>query len=562
MISKDKRLFLYQNRVILALLLLTLVGLLLRLGILGSKPAWMDEVATTVFSLGNRTQSIPRNQIIDLETFLTPLRPDFSKTIAEGFSNVINNLFAEDNHPPLYFLIAHLWMRLFPSEDGVALLSSARSLPAIFGALSIPLSYGLGKAVFRSQAAALLTATVMTTSPYCIYLSQEVRHYSLAICFVILSLSCMMITAQYLRQKKTIPLETATLWVIANIFGMATHYFFSLAMAIEAIVLLILFWQQQRSSKKLAHWRRLYIVAGLSLCGLLIWTPLWLDFLGSRQTTNVKMDNPLSLLYWINPLAQSLFTWISSVLLLPIEAPQLVICILSGVFMLTVLIWIIPRLIRGYHYQLQQAESESGSTVLIYYALAAVGLFLTISYGLGMDITRGGRYGFVYVPSLITLVGGSLGGLWQLNQRKAVYAFLLIGLLSALTVVADLGYRKFYHPDRLIPVVQANSHHPAVLAMDTPIERKPTVVGIELLSIGWEIARHFPAQTWTAPPQFLLFQDFAKPSFYDLVLQHPRPFDLWLFNRAPDLAALGCPSVGPLKLTKVGSYNYQHYLCQ
>jgi uncharacterized membrane protein len=375
-------------------------------------------------------------------------------------------------------------------------------------------------------------------------------------------LSCLIIATQNLQLKKAISPRIVVLWVMANILGMATHYFFSLTLAIEAIVLLILFLQQRRSRRGLAHWRRLYIVAGLSLCGLLIWIPLWLGFLGSRQATNVKMDNPLSLLYWINPLAQSLFTWITSVLLLPVEAPQLVIGILSGVFMLTVLIWAIPRLIRGYNYQLQQAESRNGSTVLIYYALAAVGLFFTISYSLGMDITRGGRYGFVYVPSLLALVGGSLGGLWQLNQRRAVYAFLLIGMLGALTVVTDLGYRKFYHPDRLVPVIQANSHHPAVLAMDTPIESKPTAVGIELLSIGWEIARHFPAQTWTAPPQFLLFQDFAKPSFYDLVLQHPRPFDLWLFNRAPDLAALECPSVGPLKLTKVGSYNYQHYLCQ
>lgn len=556
------KIFLHRHRIVLLILLLTLVGLLLRVGIPGSKSPWMDEVATLVFSLGNRTQSIPRNQIIDIETFLMPLKPNFSKTILEGFSSVVNNLFVEDNHPPLYFLISHLWMRLFPSENGFASVIAARSLPALFGAIAIPLSYGLGKAAFRSQPAALLTAAVMTTSPYCVYLSQEVRHYSLAICFVILSLTYLIIAAQSLQQQKAIPSVIAVLWGLTNILGMATHYFFILTLAVEAIVLLILFWQQRRTSRRWTHWRRLYVVAGLSLCGILIWIPLWLGFLGSRQATNVKMDNPLSMLYWINPLAQSLVTWITSVLLFPVEAPQLVICILSGVLMLTVLIWAIPRLIRGYKYQSQQAESRIGSTVLRYYILTAVGLFFAICYGLGMDITRGGRYGFVYVPGIITVIGGSLGGLWQLKRRKAVYAFLLVGLLSALTVVTDLGYRKFYHPDRLIPVIQANSRYPAVLAMDTPIEDKPTVVGIELLSIGWEIARHYPANTWVVSPQFMLFEDFAKPSFYDLVLQYPRPFDLWLFNRAPDLAALECTPVGSLELTKVGSYNYQHYLCQ
>lgn len=553
--------FLYRHRIVLLILLLTLVGLLLRVGIPGSKPPWMDEVATSVFSLGNRTQSIPRNQIIDLETFLMPLKPDFSKTIPEGFSSVVNNLFAEDNHPPLYFLLSHLWMRLFPSENGVVSVIAARSLPALFGAIAIPLSYGLGKAVFRSQPPALLTAAVMATSPYCVYLSQEVRHYSLAICFVILSLTCLIIAAQHLQQQKPIPSVIAVLWVATNILGMATHYFFSLALAIEGIVVLILFWQQRRSSRR-THWWRLYAVAGLSLCGLLLWIPLWLGFLGSRQATNVRMDNPLSLLYWINPLAQSLVTWITSIVLFPVEAPQVIICILSGLLMLIFLIWAIPRLLRGYKYQSRQPESRIGATVLMYYILTAVGLFFAICYGLGMDITRGGRYGFVYVPGIITVVGGSLGGLWQSKQRKAMYAFLLVGLLSALTVVTDLGYRKFYHPDRLIPVIQANSRYPAVLAMDTPIEDKPTAVGIELLSIGWEIARHFPANTWDVSPRFMLFEDFAKPSFYDLVLQYPRPFDLWLFNRSPDLAAQECSPVGSLKLTKVGSYNYQHYLCQ
>jgi len=49
---------------------------------------------------------------------------------------------------PVYFVLTHLWMKLFPTEGGLVTLWAARSLSAILGAASIPAIFGMGWLVF------------------------------------------------------------------------------------------------------------------------------------------------------------------------------------------------------------------------------------------------------------------------------------------------------------------------------------------------------------------------------------------------------------------------------
>ncbi|MFN6272700.1 MAG: hypothetical protein ACK4ZI_07565, partial [Microcystis sp.] len=48
--------------------LVIILGLVIRLTQLTSKPPWTDEFATMVFSIGNNYQIVPLNQIISLAT--------------------------------------------------------------------------------------------------------------------------------------------------------------------------------------------------------------------------------------------------------------------------------------------------------------------------------------------------------------------------------------------------------------------------------------------------------------------------------------------------------------
>lgn len=155
---------------LLLLLLWIAIGIGLRLTNLEAKSPWTDEFSTMVFSLGNTFQPVPLDQAIALDVLLQPLQPNPEK----GVGAVVQHLLTESNHPPLYFVLAHWWMQLFPtpltpSDNGgmEAYVSvwAARSLPALLGAASIPAVYGLSRLAFRSQLVSQLAAAMMAVSP-------------------------------------------------------------------------------------------------------------------------------------------------------------------------------------------------------------------------------------------------------------------------------------------------------------------------------------------------------------------------------------------------------------
>lgn len=120
------------------------IGGILRFTNLTAKPPWTDEFATMVFSLGNDFRSVPLNQVISLDTLLQPLRVNGDA----GIGDVVSLLLQEDNHPPLYFVLVHLWVKLFPNLGEYVDVWVMRSLPAFLGVLSIPGVYFWVKLLF------------------------------------------------------------------------------------------------------------------------------------------------------------------------------------------------------------------------------------------------------------------------------------------------------------------------------------------------------------------------------------------------------------------------------
>ena len=160
------------------------LGTILRFTLLTSKPPWTDEFASLVFSLGNSYDLVPLDQVITIEQLLKPLQINPEANITDVVSLLVN----EDNHPPIYFVLANLWYKLFPNHGGYVSLWVGRSLPALCGVLSIPAIYYLARIAFCSRYVAYLAAWLMTVSPYGIYLAQEARHYTLGILWVIASI--------------------------------------------------------------------------------------------------------------------------------------------------------------------------------------------------------------------------------------------------------------------------------------------------------------------------------------------------------------------------------------
>ncbi len=567
------------------------LALTLRLAFLVSKPLWMDEAATTLFTLGNSSYSVPLNQVMSLDQLLTPLQPRSEATVGSA----IRYLMQEDNHPPAYFAIAHLWMDLFPAEQGVASPWAARALPALFGALSIPAVYLAGWLGFRSALAGNISAALMAVSPFGIAMAQEARHYGMATLMVALGLACFAWGAWSLYEPPAgepapapISLAFGLLWVGCSALAFATHYFTALALLAQAVVLAVLAWQQgRRRPQRLwsRPWRRLYAVALGTLAACLTWLPVLLNFYGSSQSSNLAIDLSQPRL-WLDPIAQMVAGLIFMVLT-PVTHTQgtvgLVAVVLSVLLLLPVVGWLTARLLRASYWIGPSDSGQFGLFLLGGFVLAAVALFFAIAYGLAMDITRGHRYNVVFHPGVMVLLGGLLAAHWpdtegkttpipftrrHLSGRRSVQLVWTAGLVSALFVVSNLAFAKFYEPAAFVRTVQTESTHPVLLGFPVTIEEKPTVIGHEFLSIAWEIHRHFnpsnPESGWSNPPQFFIWTlpgptpSAPAEQLADLLSSMPRPFDLWFLHTSADLEEYGCTQLGQ---ANSGSHSYSHYQC-
>ncbi|MBD1874133.1 hypothetical protein H6F75_11600 [Nodosilinea sp. FACHB-131] len=570
------------------------IALALRLSFLVSKPLWMDEAATVIFTLGNSSYSAPLDQVVPLDQLLTPLQPRPEATVGSA----IHYLMQEDNHPPAYFAIAHLWMNLFPTAQGVALPWAARALPALFGALSAPAVYLAGWLGFRSVLAGQIGAAFMAVSPFGVAMSQEARHYSMATLMVTLGLACFAAGGWSLRRPhpeaaapQPISLPLALLWVGINALAFATHYFTVLALLAQALVLAALAIYQGRTHPQALWqrpWRRLYAVMLGTLAACLVWLPVLLNFYGSSQSSNLAIDLSQPRV-WLDPIAQTLVGLIFMVIT-PITNAQGVVgitaVVLSVLVLLPVLLWMVAQLLRARHLVSQSDNGRFGLFLMGGFVLAAIALFFAVTYSLGMDITRGHRYNFVFHPGVMVLIGGLLAVYWpettaqlrslqipftqqKISGRRSVQLFWIAGLASALFVVSNLAFAKYFAPAQLVRTIQAESTHPVLIGFPATIEEgKPTVIGHEMLSIGWEIHRHFNPSTldsgWTVPPQFFLWTLPSNPSvppeekLAEILSTLPRPFDLWFIHIGSDLSANGCRQ---LSQTGSGGHPYSHYEC-
>lgn len=535
----------------------TVIAVGLRLTLLASKPPWTDEFSTLVFSLGNSFLGVPLNQAIALDTLLQPLQhqPD------HGVTQVVQNLVTESNHPPLYFVLAHLWMNFWsPQSTDLVSVWIARSLPALLGAASVPAIYGLGGLTFRSRLISHLSAAMIAVSPYGIFLAQEARHYTLAILWVIASFSCLVVAIRRLEDRKPISIWLVTVWIAANFLGIATHYFFVLTLIAEAMVLTVLGWRQYTSSTQYpmsGSWWQILLVALGTFLGGLVWLPVFFQNNYGSDLTDWIQNGTNGLLALLNPIFQALAAWITMISLLPVEAPQLPIVIASGFVMLIFFLWALPKLYRGIKVKLTQPKTRLMTWVFVGIVCSAIALFFFFTYVFGIDLTRGARYNFVYFPAVMLLVGASLAVCWRTpNQqgKRAVALIWLMGLLSAITVVCNLGYQKYYRPDLLVEIIQNNTLHSPILIATT--HRTHVQIG-EMMGIGREFKL-----AGVHTPQFLLASETstATATLQQTLNDFSQPLDLWLINFHATVAINNC-TADPRTLPHVNGYNYQLYRC-
>ncbi|MDJ0775929.1 MAG: glycosyltransferase [Mastigocoleus sp. MO_167.B18] len=333
-----------------------------------------------------------------------------------------------------------------------------------------------------------------------------------------------------------------------------------------------------------APWRRIYLVATGTAISALVWLPVFLqNSYGNKLTDWIQGER--TGLAWISPIFQALAAWITMIVLLPVEAPQLSLVIASGFVMLFFLIWTIPILFKGLKVNLEQPQTEFMSKLFVAIILGAVGLFFIFTYFLGIDLTRGARYNFVYFPAVVILLGSILTVCWRtpivkfwrwkITGKQAVSIIWLVSLLSSITVIYNLGYQKYYRPDLFVQLIQNTSKLPVLIATT---QKTHVQIG-EMIGVAREFKiqnttdklkdfQFFASPRPSAPPSplFLLAHQDDEPNTSSIVLENtlkslPRPFDLWLVNFYAPKRVGNCVRV-ERRLPQINGYNYELYRCE
>ena len=442
-----------QHYIILALIII--LGGVLRFSYLDFKPFGIDEVITTIFSLGLNYDVIPKNTPISL----TELAQIFTLNPHQSCETIAQNLINQSTHPPLFFCALHQWLNLINNLP-FSLLTKIRSLPALWGVLSIPLIYILNRIAF-SKKAGLMGALVIAISPFHLYLSQEARHYTLPILLIIISLIFFLKITQNIYEKKR-NIFLWIIWSLINSLSLYVHYLYIIALASQYLTLLIILTKNK--------FRQLWLALLSILCTLILFYP-WLSIILNHVVNDNHKTNWLSSPKGLAPIFQTIITWILMIIALPIEEQSLIIKIIMGIITLIFtgffLVYLIPKFKQLWH-------NYPNTFIFILFIICVLLQFIFIVYILKKDITIAPRYHFIYYPAIASLIGASLS--INKNKVKTNYKYYLINvnflkqnitsiilfvisLISCYFVLVNLALNKPYRPQFVTEQFNQGSDH-------------------------------------------------------------------------------------------------------
>ncbi len=143
--------------------------------------------------------------------------------VREDLGEMLDDLPGSESSPPLYYVVAWVWAKLFGSGE-----AGLRSLSALLGTATVPVAYLIGREI-GSRAAGLALALLTAVSPFLVWYSQEARAYALAILLVALSV---LLTARAARSPRRMSLAA---WALTAAAALLTHYFTLFAILAEIV---------------------------------------------------------------------------------------------------------------------------------------------------------------------------------------------------------------------------------------------------------------------------------------------------------------------------------------
>lgn len=172
-----------ERRALQLIVLLTVLGLVLRVVALDAESAWTDEM--------------------------------FSMRMAHAsLGDLLSGAVRDRGNPSGYYLLLHGWLHLFGDS-----LGSARLLSALSGACAVPLTAILARRLAYPPVTAVVAAALVALSPPLVYLAREARVFPLATCLVLVHLVAV---TTIMRAPR---LRAWLLYVVSAALLLYLHYF-------------------------------------------------------------------------------------------------------------------------------------------------------------------------------------------------------------------------------------------------------------------------------------------------------------------------------------------------
>ncbi|MHC5615064.1 MAG: glycosyltransferase family 39 protein [Nostoc sp.] len=181
------------------MIFLLVMGILFRFFNLDGKVFWHDETYTSLrisgYTINQAKQQLFNNRVIGKESFAQFQGVNPKKSL----NDTIMTLAKEDSqHPPLYYLIARLWMQIFGNS-----VMAIRSLSACISLLVFPCVYWLCRELFNVPLSVTGVAiALMAISPIHLVYAQEAQEYILWLVTILLSSASLLQAMQLESQDK------------------------------------------------------------------------------------------------------------------------------------------------------------------------------------------------------------------------------------------------------------------------------------------------------------------------------------------------------------------------
>lgn len=342
------------------------------------------------------------------------------QTVSDSFA-AMQQILSKAIHPPLHYLILHPLTHVFGNSEFVVRLPSA-----LFGIVSIVMTYLLGKRLFNTQTG-LIAAGLVALSYVQIRYSQEARNYALLNMLALFSYYSFVQLLQKPSRKHTVG------YLIASVLMLYTHFYGLFIIFSQNLYMLIrvcVLGKQVRPS--LLHWIGLQFAAALLF---MPWVSVLMHHVSTRQSTGAWQARP------------SLYTLSSTFGVYAGSLPILVL--FSAIALLAAGLWFFKPAANDP----QTPRTSFARMEPLYILLTWLGSQTLVPFMLSQVMTSLYHYRYTIVGSIAFYLLMALA-LRQLQRTR----FLLPAALACLVALSGFGLYRYYTETNKEPWREATAY--------------------------------------------------------------------------------------------------------